>query len=210
MLPDIEGLKFLPKPHLYILEQGSINLQLPSVTRIIQIISNQFYGQIDYATLQQAADRGTRVHEAIELFDQCGWAHVDDDITGYMESYQSWIRDFQPEIVATELRGYHRTLYYAGTVDKLIRLPDQKTDGLILVDVKTSSTYFPLLVDIQLGGYAQMLDSWAGTKIDSAWGLQLKADGTYKFHRTKDLARSKTLFAMCHALFSAVQKEKEG
>lgn len=209
MLPEITGLKFLPKPHLYILEQGSINLQLPSVTQIIQPISREFYGQIYFITLQHAADRGTRVHEAIELVDQCGYAPIDDDMTGYMEAYSRWMRDFEPEIVATEFRGYHRNLYYAGTIDKLIRLP-QQGNGLILVDVKTSSTYYPLLVDIQLGGYAQLLESWPGTKIESAWGLQLKPDGTYEFHRAKDLSRARSLFQMCHALHSAVQREKEG
>ncbi len=99
MLPDMSALKFYPKEHRYILQQGAANLQLPSVTQIIQLISREYYGQIDYATLQQAADRGTRAHEAIELIDQCGWAPFDPDITGYIEAYNNWREDYRPEIV---------------------------------------------------------------------------------------------------------------
>lgn len=208
MLPDMSGLKFHPQDHRYILEQGSVNLQLPSVTQILQMISNEYYDGIDYTTLMQAADRGTRVHEAIELIDQCGWIQGDEDIKGYLDAYCRWIMDFRPEIVATEWRGYHRNLYYAGTVDKLIRLP--QSEDVVLVDVKTSSIYYPLLVDMQLGGYAQMIESWQKIKIGSAYGLQLKADGSYEFHLAKELARSKTMFGMCFALHSAIKKDKEG
>jgi hypothetical protein len=141
--------------------------------------------------------------------DQCGWAPTEEDTAGYIEAYNRWKSDFEPEIIATEWRGYNRTMFYAGTVDKLVRMPNQKSDGLVIVDMKTSSTYFPLLVDIQLGGYASMIESWPGVKIDSAWGLQLKPDGSYKYHRTQDLSRAKTYFSMCYALHNAVQLEKE-
>jgi hypothetical protein len=179
MLPEITGLKFYPKTHQYILQQGSVNLQLPSVTQIIRFISSEF------------------------------WAPAEEDTAGYIEAYNQWKNDYQPEIIATEWRGYHRTMFYAGTVDKLIRLPHQTKEGLVIVDVKTSSTYHPLLVDIQLGGYAQMIEAWPGMKIDSTWGLQLKPDGSYKFHRTQDLSRIKSYFMMCYALHNAVQQEKE-
>lgn len=209
MLPEITGLKFYPKTHQYILQQGSVNLQLPSVTQLIRFVSSEFYGQINPVTLHQAADRGTRVHEAIELIDQCGWAPTEEDTAGYMEAYNHWKNDYQPEIIATEWRGYNRTMFYAGTVDKFVRMPDQRSDGLVIVDMKTSSTYYPLLVDVQLAGYAQMIESWPGMKIDSTWGLQLKSDGNYNFHRTQDLSRMKNYFMMCYALHNAVQQEKE-
>ncbi len=210
MLPEITGLKFYPKTHQYILKQGSVSLQLPSVTQIIRFISNEFYGQIDPVTLHKAADRGTRVHEAIELIDQCGWAPTEEDTEGYIEAYERWRVDHNPKIIATEWRGYHRTMLYAGTLDKIVELPGQS--GVAVVDVKTSSTYYPFLVDVQLAGYAQMLESWPGLpglKVGSAWGLQLKPDGNYRFHPTEDVLKAKTYFNMCHALHYAVQKEKE-
>lgn len=207
-LPDISGLKFLPGPHQYILQQGSVNLQLPSVTQLIRFISSEFYNQIDPVTLHKAADRGTRVHEAIELIDQGIWTPIEDDTAGYIEAYQRWKTDFEPEIIATEWRGYHRSMLYAGTVDKIATLPKQGED-MAIVDIKTSAAYIPFLVDVQLAGYAQMIESWPGMKIDSTWGLQLKADGSYKFHRTQELSRMKTYFNMCYALHNAVQLQKE-
>ena len=209
MLPDITGLTFYPKAHQYILAEGSINLQLPSVTQIMRFLLNEFYNQIDYATLQKAADRGTRIHEATELLDECGWTPREEDTAGYIAAYERWKADFQPQIVATEWRGYHRAMFYAGTVDRIIKLPDQKTNGLVLVDIKNTSTYHPLLVDVQLAGYAQMIESWPDMKIESAWGLQLKPDGSYKFERTQSLLSMKSYFNMCYALHNAVQKEKE-
>lgn len=207
-LPDMSGLKFLPGPHRYILQQGTITLQLPSVTQLIRFISNEFYGQIDPVTLHKAADRGTRVHEAIELIDQGIWTPIEDDTAGYIEAYQRWKTDFEPEIIATEWRGYHRSMLYAGTVDKIATLPKQGED-MAIVDIKTSAAYIPFLVDVQLAGYAQMIESWPGMKIESTWGLQLKADGSYKFHRTQELSRMKTYFNMCYALHNAVQLQKE-
>lgn len=199
---------FVRNSHRYYLRQGSAHLQLPSVTQIIRFISNEFYGQIDPVTLRKAADRGTRVHEIIEVIDQGAWLPVDTDIAGYIEAYAKWKEYHQPRIIAAEWRGYHRTMLYAGTVDQVVLLPEQS--GLVIVDIKTSSTYYPFLVDVQLAGYAQMLESWPGVKIDSTWGLQLKADGSYNFPRTQDLARAKSYFSMCYALHGAVQLQKEG
>ncbi len=208
MLPEITGLTFMPKSHQYILQQGSVTLQLPSVTQLIRFISNEFYGQIDPVMLHKAADRGTRVHEAIELIDQGIWAPTEEDTAGYIQAYQRWKTDFEPEIIATEWRGYHRSMLYAGTVDKIATLPKQGED-MAIVDIKTSAAYIPFLVDVQLAGYAQMIESWPGMKIDSTWGLQLKPDGSYKFHRTQELNRMKTYFNMCYALHNAVQLQKE-
>lgn len=209
MLPEITGLKFLSKPHQYILSQGSVTLQLPSVTQIMRFLSNEFYGYIAPFTLHKAADRGTRIHEATELLDECGWTPREEDTAGYIEAYERWKNDFQPQIIAAEWRGYHRTMLYAGTVDRVIRLPDQETKGLVLVDIKNTSTYHPLLVDVQLAGYAQMIESWPNMKIESTWGLQLKPDGSYKFERTQSLLSMKSYFNMCYALHNVVQREKE-
>lgn len=114
----------------------------------------------------------------------------------------------EPDIIATEWRGYHRTMLYAGTVDKVVRLP-KLGEGMAIVDLKTSSTYIPLLVDIQLAGYAQMIESWPNMKIESTWGLQLKPDGSYKFERTQSLLSMKSYFNMCYALHNVVQLQKE-
>jgi hypothetical protein len=208
ILPEIADLCFFHNSHQYLLTQKTATINLPSVTQIIRFISNEFYGQIDPVTLHKAADRGTRVHEAIELIDQGIWTPIEDDTAGYIEAYQRWKTEWEPDIIATEWRGYHRTMLYAGTVDKVVRLP-KLGEGMAIVDLKTSSTYIPLLVDIQLAGYAQMIESWPGMKIDSTWGLQLKADGSYKFHRTQELNRMKTYFNMCYALHNAVQLQKE-
>lgn len=208
MLPDMTDLIFVRNSHRYYLRQGSAYLQLPSVTEIIRLIANEFYGQIGLATLHKAAERGTRVHEIIEVMDQGVWIPVDTDIAGYIEAYTEWKAAHQPQMIAAEWRGYHRIMLYAGTVDQIVMLPGQ--NGLVIVDIKTSSTYYPFLVDVQLAGYAQMLESWPGVKIDSTWGLQLKPDGTYNFYQTQDLARAKSYFSMCYALHGAVQLQKEG
>jgi hypothetical protein len=208
MLPEITDLKFYPKTHQYIFKQGSASLQLPSVTQLIRFISSEFYSQIDPVTLAKAADRGTRVHEAIDLIDQGIWTPIEDDIDGYIQAYQRWKDDFQPEIIATEWRCYHRTMLYAGTADKIVKLPKQG-EGMTIVDIKTSAAYIPFLVDVQLAGYASMIESWPGMKVGSTWGLHLKPDGIYSFHRTQSLTQAKTYFNMCYALHNAVQLQKE-
>lgn len=105
----------------------------PGYLRVTDILS-PFSGlsKIDPLILQNAADRGTLVHEIIEGIEQ-GFPkeEIQDHVFGYIESYEKWAvgKDF----LLAPKRFYENELMITGLVDSIYR----DGDGLVLVDYKT-------------------------------------------------------------------------
>ena len=78
-LPQFPELIFDSEKHIYTLDMEGQTLQLPSVTQILRFVSRELYGDIPQHILENAADRGTRVHEAIEMYEKFGWMETDTD-----------------------------------------------------------------------------------------------------------------------------------
>ena len=62
IIPEIPELVFEEEKHIYMLN----GLEIPSVTRIMEPLSQHEYGAIDKWVLEKAANRGTAVHNSIE------------------------------------------------------------------------------------------------------------------------------------------------
>ena len=54
--------------------------RVPSVSEVLRFISREVYGDVNQYTLDNAADRGTRIHKACELLDKYGKVECDEDI----------------------------------------------------------------------------------------------------------------------------------
>lgn len=105
----------------------------PGYLRVTEILS-PFSGlsKIDPQVLQNAADRGSLVHEIIEGIEQgFGKEEVPDHVEGYIESYEKWavIKDFLP----AAKRLYDNNLMITGLVDSIYK----DGEDLVLVDYKT-------------------------------------------------------------------------
>ena len=201
VLPQFPELKFDSDKHLYTLDMEGQTLQLPSVTQILRFVSRELYGEVPAHILENAADRGTRVHEAIEMMAKFGWMEADTDIMPYMLAYQEWEKEHNFKIVASEYRLYHRTRLYAGTADALF----MDKDDLCLMDVKTTKTILEGLTAAQLYGYSEALKSH-GVEIKRAYILHLKSDSTFDWIEV-DLNKGRTTFEACAYLHGAVKKE---
>ena len=70
---------------------------LPSVSEILRFITREMYDNINQYTLDQAADRGKRVHAATENLDRYGEVQIDADIQPYVEAYIKWRREYDPQ-----------------------------------------------------------------------------------------------------------------
>ena len=197
-LPSFPELHFDEEKHIYAYRTDDIELVLPSVTQILRFVSREIYGDIPPHVLEAAADRGTRVHEAIEMSAKFGWMEADDDIIPYMLAYQEWEKAHKYKMLAFEYRFYHRTRLYAGTADALF------LDGedLCLIDVKSSQEVYELLTTAQLYGYSEALKSH-GTEVKRAYILHLKNDSTYDWIEV-DLNKGRTTFEACAYLHGAV------
>ena len=199
-LPQFSELHFDEGKHLYTLDQNGVTFELPSVTQILRFISREIYGDVPQSVLDKAADKGTRVHEAIEAYDNYGWKECEPDTLPYILAYEKWVQDHNFQTVANEYPIYHRTRLYAGKLDRLF----MDKGNLSLLDFKTSQTILEPLVTAQLYGYAEALKSHGITVINS-YILHLRHDASYDFIKV-DIKDGFKIFETCAFLHGVVKK----
>ena len=200
-LPQFPELIFDSDKHLYTLDMEGQTLQLPSVTQILRFVSRELYGEVPAHILDAAADRGTRVHEAIEMVAKFGWMEADTDIMPYVVAYQEWEKEYGFKVLASEYKTYHRTRLYAGTADALL----MDGDDLCLMDVKTSKTILEGLTTAQLYGYSEALKSH-GVVVKRGYILHLRNDSTFEWIEV-DTSKGRMMFEACAYLHGVVKKE---
>ncbi|MFR5877098.1 MAG: hypothetical protein ACLUFN_11490, partial [Eubacterium sp.] len=170
VIPAFNELTFREDKHLYHLNGQTI----PSVTTLMNPLSNSLYGDVDRNILCMAANRGTEVHNAIENFVKYNITDIEPQYDGYFNAFISWWKSYEPNVLGTECKVYHKFLRYAGTADMLIELEGQK----ILVDFKTSASINKMLTGVQLEAYAKAFESHR-IAFDSKAILHLQKNGKY-------------------------------
>lgn len=174
------GLEFKEETHQYFYN----GLEVPSVTQIISASNVGALDNIPTSILDNASERGTAVHQAIEFYNKYQFANISDDYKGYFEAYKKWREqraEYEVEI-KSELQVYHKILNYAGTIDMLITNTKNKN---ILVDIKTTNELNMKYVSLQLSAYKEALHS-QGIEVEGMYVLWLKNDGTYEYKEVPD------------------------
>jgi len=189
-------LLFDEENHIYTLRRaGFADIILPSVTEIMEPIHSKSYGNISERILDNAADRGTRLHRAIEFWNKYHFKNVDEDCAGYFDAYLKFREEHASwELIHSEYRFYHKALLYAGTADEIYRDGETK----ILIDVKTPQKALLKTWAVQLGGYSEGLKS-QGEAIDKSYILQLFYDGHYILHAVQP---NFSTFLACYTIFN--------
>lgn len=191
-------LLFEEPTHTYTLHRaGFADIILPSVTQIMAPICSKSYGNISERILDNAADRGTRLHRAVEFQLKYGFRNVDDDCAGYFDGFLKFMeqhKDWKP--VHSEFRFYHPALLYAGTADLIFETPQ----GTVLVDLKTTAQAHLKMWGIQLAAYQQGIEAFDKTvKIGATAVLQMKPDGRYVLHNVKT---DFSTFLACYTIYN--------
>lgn len=191
-------LLFEEEPHTYTLRQkGFADIILPSVTQIMEPICSKNYGNISERILDVAADRGTRLHRAVEQYLKYGFRNVDDDCRGYFDGFMQFMaghKSWKP--IHSEFRFYHKAFLYAGTCDLLFSTPK----GTVLVDLKTTAQAHKKMWGVQLAAYQQGIENYCPTlKIAATMVLQVSADGHYILHNIKP---DFPTFLACYTIFN--------
>lgn len=199
-------LEFDEPNHVYTLG----NRVLPGVTQLLDPLID-FTG-IPRSILEAAKERGQFVHKACEMY---LWGTLDEnsvpeEFIPYLNAFKLFLNqtDFQTEII--EQRVYHKKLLYAGTIDMggvFPALGRRVKPHRALIDIKTT---FKLMrvVGPQTFAYS---DAWASMNpkelhFDERYGLQLKADGTYKLERMTAPADRNT-FLSCLNIYNFMTQE---
>ena len=164
--------------------------KIPSVSEILNPLNAERYGLLNAMVLQEAARRGTAVHEATEQIDYELEPDEDPEIEGYVNAYYQFLFDHDADwLMIEQIVPYYRCEgeppIYAGTVDRFGWVDDE----LAVVDIKTyasMSTEAQLTASCQTALYRDAImwgkDSWADdyTKPIKRYVLHLKKDGKYR------------------------------
>lgn len=165
------GLRFDEAAHVYTYAGRAV----PSVTQILNPLSARVYGEVPADVLARAADRGTQVHKAIELYVQTGFKDIEAEYAGYLEGFERWWKQYSPKAILTEQKFVHPILGYAGTVDLVCNIGNR----LVIVDYKTTSELNEMLVGIQLEAYKRGVSRVAD--IGGTAALHLRKDGGFSY-----------------------------
>lgn len=176
----MNNLEFKEDTHQYFRN----GLEVPSVTQIISASNQGALDNIPTSILDNASERGTAVHQAIEFYNKYKFENISEEYKPYLEAYKSWhelISSYQVEI-KSELKVYHKILNYAGTIDILTKNTEGKH---CLIDIKTTNELNMKYVALQLSAYKDALAS-QGITVKAMFVLWLKKDGTYEYIEVPD------------------------
>lgn len=129
---------------------------IPSVSRLLESITYEIYGNIPKYILEEAQERGSEVHRMVEL--KWKFPNVTFPLSqvakGYVEQFELWQKENpHMKILGMEIRIYNRILGYCGTLD-IIAL-NTLTNEIALIDIKTNQKLNKLLVALQQTLYLQ-------------------------------------------------------
>ena len=184
-------LNFDPESHIYTID-GKI---VPSVTGVVARVRNGF--AVSDAVINQAARRGSIIHEYCELIDYGAPPElVEPQLVGYVNAYQAFLRDYMPKWEYIEKPLGDAELGFAGTLDRLGVIGKRKA----IVDIKTTSSMdreAKIQLACQLAGYGILANS-NGLGVDFDYlGVNLKANGKYTVINRRDIEKRYGFDASC-------------
>jgi hypothetical protein len=164
--------------HVY--RRVSDGVRVPSVT---QILGDIIPG---WQATEWHMQRGTAVHACAAMVAQGIEFDNDPEIDGQVAAIRRFFAEVRPVVVAVEQRVCHPTLHYAGTFDLVAFIGGEKC----IVDWKAS---LDERAAWQLAAYAEAL----GDKtIKTGYGVEIRADGTYRMERWQVKKYAREWFAI--------------
>lgn len=203
-VPELPELTFDEASHIYRLN-GDV---IPSVSKLMEPLKDQCYGGISKRTLENAANKGSSVHNSIENWIKFGIDDIPSEHRGYFNGFMEWWKQCKPRVFGSEVRIYHKLMRYGGTIDLLCEI-----GGLLeLIDFKTTYSLLEMTCGVQLEAYSQALISH-GITPQRKHILHLKKDGKWAFREfpAKDPARCRVMMTSLVKLLELIQggEEKE-
>lgn len=162
---------------------------VPHVTAITDTLID--FGGIAPAVLETARDRGTAVHLACQYHDEGGVdeSSLDPALIGYLAGYRAFLAESGARWDAIEKRVYSGKFRYAGTLDRVGTIKGKRSRVSVLVDIKAVAQIQPA-VGPQTAAYLQAYRETfpEKPKLFGRFALQLRPDGTYRFHECREIA----------------------
>ena len=196
-MPD---LLFIEKTHTYLLNGRPV----PCVSDLCRFLSREVYGEAPPWMLEQAADRGTKVHAATCQMDVFSTASIEECYAPYLQAYAAFLRDHAPQWLLTEKPLYSAADDFAGTIDRYGIVSGLQT----LIDIKTTYAVQKPLCRASLNLYRRLLEE-NGHPVDQQLILHLRKDGTYKLHPFSTEDQLPDALLTIHRSLHKCRKEKK-
>lgn len=176
----MDELVFDKESHIYMVNGEEI----PGVSYILQeagiAIPSPFYTEAGRV-------RGHKVHAACEYLDQddLDYSTLDSETLPYVQAYENFLKEtgFKSELI--EHKKAHPIFKYAGTIDRVGILNEEK----VVLDIKTGTQQISW--PIQLAAYDMLIndtpDAFENTNFSKRIALQLNKNGTYRLHTYSNL-----------------------
>lgn len=172
------NLLFDESAHRYTLD----GRELPSVTTVLSILED--WRGVDPGVLARAAEFGTHVHQACALANAgtLDEATLDPALAPYLAQWRRFLAESGAEVLASEMRVFHRGLRYAGTLDVLALWKGQRC----IIDIKTGQ--LPRTVGAQTEAYRMAYQSQECGEVPRRRYCVQLAEDAYKVHPLTDPA----------------------
>jgi hypothetical protein len=157
-------LRFDAEQHRYFLK----DVEIPSVTTVLAPLND--FSRVPPDVLERAATFGSHVHQAVDfmLRGVLDWDALDVALVPYVIGARRFIDESGLVVIASEMRVYHKTLRFAGTLDLLAEWKGQRS----LIDFKTGSQV-PRTVGPQTAAYALAHDTRESLPVKRRYCVQL-------------------------------------
>jgi len=133
---------------------------------------------------EAAAQKGKKVHKAIEDYFKTGMVKIGDDIKPQIEKFFSWRYERKLSPIASEHIVYSQKYKYAGTLDLVAKLSfnEHPLPHIYVIDFKTSNGIWPEH-KLQLAAYMIAYEEMSGKEIDEGGILRIdKESGETEWH----------------------------
>lgn len=172
---EINGftLEYIDDTHTYLVD----GIIVPSITQLIKMKFNNKYDAVPKEVLKKAADKGTAMHLAIELYEK---ENKESDLVE-LKNYKFLKKHLKWNVIQSEIPiilFYNDKPIAAGRLDQVIEMNGKKGINDLKRTASFDKEYVALQTNLYRIGYKQSY----GTEIDFVSGLHLR-DNTRKFYK---------------------------
>lgn len=169
----------------------------PCVSDILKMYDAIKYGSVPQWILEEAADRGRRVHEFTELYDCDGDFNVDEfrdenlDIDGYVLAALRFYKDYGNHFFLVEEPFYSKEFDYCCTIDRVRLIKDKETgvEHEAIIDYKTSTKLLPLRNRLQLSLYGIAVYGLDKYLLYNYYIVHLERSGDYQLVKVEPIGK---------------------
>ncbi len=176
----------------------------PRVTEILRSVGlDPDYSMVPAAALEVARARGIAVHSALEALTYGYLDGETPEIAPYLSAARKFISEsgYKPQVA--EVRVVNETWKYQGHIDSVGTMPLKGSVVRALCDWKTAESLDVEYAGYQLAGYRLAWQaSHPATPIHVVAAVQLRSDGSYRFHEI-DPAHAEPVWLAAVTVFHA-------